>query len=199
MSRAASRCSACRPRFENPLPGLVHQPESMPDVIHRKACLMRAESWYSAIRIGSCRPVRQSYLARGKVFELRPVDHELFVHPDPDRPESGLTWARLRTTQPPSGESVMDTAGLSVRHDGIERQSSSPWAQISSTRISPWQALIIPCGCTTSPDFSDWLLMSHEAMGNEAGMGLGRVNIFNRTGTLVASVVQQGFIKSNTD
>ena len=45
------------------------------------------------------------------------------------------------------------------------------------------------------PDWSDWLLMSHEAMGNEAAMGLGRVSLFNRSGMLVASIGQQGFIK----
>jgi len=179
--------------FRKPGPGLVHHPvipdanppEGLPDETQI------AGLYASVLPAGA-----QSYLAREKVFELRPVDHELFVHPDLDHPESGLTWARLRTTQQPSGElswillaylSDMTVLNGSLHPHG--RNFFDAEITMASLDHSLW--------IHNPPDFSDWLLMSHEAMGNEAGMGLGRVNIFNRTGALTASVVQQGYIKAS--
>lgn len=175
--------------------GLTHHP-AMPDANPPEGLpdeLKIAELYASVL------PARaQTYLAREKVFELRPVDHELFVHPDPDHPESSLTWARLRTTQQPSGKlswillaylSDMTVLNGSLHPHG--RNFFDADITMASLDHSLWMH--------NPPDFSDWLLMSHEAMGNEAGMGLGRVNIFNRTGTLTASVVQQGYIKTSVD
>ncbi|MEO1162112.1 MAG: acyl-CoA thioesterase domain-containing protein, partial [Pseudomonadota bacterium] len=138
----------------------------------------------------------QTYLARKKVFELRPVNHQLFVHPDPDRPESSLTWARLRTAQQPASD--LSWALLAYLSDmtvlnGSLHPHGRNFFDADITMASLDHALWIH----NPPDFSDWLLMSHEAMGNEAGMGLGRLSIFNRTGTLTASVAQQGFIKTD--
>lgn len=177
--------------FRKPGPGLVYQPE-MPDAGPPEGLPDEAE--ITRLHASVLPTGAKSYLAREKVFELRPVDHELFVHPDPDRPDSSLTWARLRTTQPPSGElswillaylSDMTVLNGSLHPHG--RNFFDADITMASLDHSLWMH--------NQPDFSDWLLMSHEAMGNEAGMGLGRVNIFNRTGTLTASVVQQGYIR----
>ena len=173
--------------------GLLHHP-AMPDADPPEGLIDETEIaalYASALPAGA-----QKYLAREKVFELRPVNHQLFVHPDPERPESSLTWARLRTTQQPAGE--LSSALLAYLSDmtvlnGSLHPHGRNFFDAEITMASLDHALWIH----NPPDFSDWLLMSHEAMGNEAGMGLGRLNLFNRSGTLAASVVQQGFIKTN--
>ncbi len=181
--------------FRKSASGLVHQsaapaagrPEDLPDEAEIAAL------YTSVLPVGA-----QTYLAREKVFELRPVDHRLFVHPDPDRPESSLTWARLRTTQHPARE--ISWALLAYLSDmtvlnGSLHPHGRNFFDANITMASLDHALWMHA----QPDFSDWLLMDHEALGNEAGMGVGRVNLFNRTGSLVASVVQQGFIKITAD
>lgn len=172
--------------------GLVHQtamptadlPENLPN-----------ESDIAALYASVLPASAQTYLAREKVFELRPVDHELFVHPDPERRDACLTWAKLRTAQPPSVElswiMLAYLSDMTVLNGSLHPHGRNFFdADISMASLD--HALWIH----NQPDFSDWLLMSHEAMGNEAGMGLGRVSLFNRSGSLVASVVQQGFIKT---
>ena len=178
--------------FRMPNAGLVHQPamadavdpESLPDVKDMAAL------YADVLSDGA-----QTYLKRGKVFELRPVDHKLFIHPDPERPESGLTWARLRATQQPDAE--LSWALLAYLSDMTALNGSlHPHGRNFFDAEISMASLDHALWFHNRPDWSDWLLMSHEAMGNEAGMGVGRVNLFNRTGALVASVVQQGFIKT---
>ena len=173
--------------------GLVHHP-AIPDASPPED--LPDETRIAALYASVLPTGAQSYLAREKVFELRPVNHELFVHPDPDHPESSLTWARLQTTQQPSGELswilLAYLSDMTVLNGSLHPHGRNFFdADITMASLDHGLWMHNP------PDFSDWLLMSHEAMGNEAGMGLGRVNIFNRTGTLTASVVQQGFIKAN--
>ena len=181
--------------FRKPAAGLVHQP-AMPDAVAPENLPDEAElaSLYASVLSDGA----QSYLRRRKVFELRPVDHGLFVNPDPGRPDSGLTWARLRATrQPAAGLSWVLLAYLSDMTvlNGSLYPHGRNFFDSGISMASLDHALWIH----NRPDWSDWLLMSHEAMGNEAGMGLGRVSLFNRTGALVASVVQQGFIRSSID
>jgi len=181
--------------FRKSAAGLLHQP-SMPDAVPPENLPGEAElvSLYASVLSDGA----QTYLKRGKVFELRPVDHKLFIHPDPGRPESGLTWARLRTTRQPAAE--LSWALLAYLSDMTALNGSlHPHGRNFFDADISMASLDHALWIHNRPDWSDWLLMSHEAMGNEAGMGIGRVNLFNRTGTLVASVVQQGFIKSSTD
>ncbi|WP_108880265.1 acyl-CoA thioesterase domain-containing protein [Anderseniella sp. Alg231-50] len=179
--------------FRKPGSGLLHHP-AMPDADPPEE--LPDETEIAALYASVLPAGAQKYLAREKVFELRPVNHQLFVHPDPDRPESSLTWARLRTTQQPAGD--MSWALLAYLSDmtvlnGSLHPHGRNFFDADITMASLDHALWVH----NPPDFSDWLLMSHEAMGNEAGMGLGRLSLFNRTGTLTASVAQQGFIKIN--
>ena len=180
--------------FRKAAPGLMHQP-LMPDAKPPEELL--DETGIAALYASDLSAGTQKYLARKKVFELRPVNHQLFIHPDPDHPESSLTWARLRNPERPPAEmswpllaylSDMTVLNGSLHPHG--RNFFDPEITMASLDHGLWMH--------APPDFSDWLLMSHEAMGNEAGMGLGRLNIFNRTGTLTASVVQQGFIRADS-
>jgi len=172
--------------------GLVHE-TAMPAADPPETLPVEAE--IAALHAAVLPAGAQTYLAREKVFELRPVDHELFVQPHPERPDACLTWAKLRSVQAPSvGISWILLAYLSdmtVLNGSLHPHGRNFFdADISMASLD--HALWIH----NQPDFSDWLLMSHEAMGNESGMGLGRVSLFNRSGTLVASVVQQGLIKT---
>lgn len=179
--------------FRKSASGLVHHP-AMPDASPPQDLPDEAE--IAALHASVLPTGAQTYLAREKVFELRPVDHELFVHPDSDHPESSLTWTKLRATQQPSGALswilLAYLSDMTVLNGSLHPHGRNFFAAditMASLDHSLWMH--------NPPDFSDWLLMSHEAMGNEAGMGLGRINIFNRTGALTASVVQQGYIRTS--
>lgn len=181
--------------FRTSAAGLAHQP-SMPDAVPPED--LPDEKELVALYASVLSDGAQTYLKRGKVFELRPVDHELFIHPDPVRSESGLIWVRLRATRQPAPELswallayLSDMTALNGSLHPHGRNFFDPNISMASLDHALWMH--------NRPDWSDWMLMSHEAMGNEGGMGVGRVSLFNRTGSLVASVVQQGFIKSSID
>jgi len=181
--------------FRKSAAGLTHQP-AMPKAVAPEN--LPDENELAALYSSVLSDGAQTYLKRGKVFELRPVDHELFVHPDPERPESGLIWVRLRMTRQP--EPDLSWALLAYLSDMTALNGSlHPHGRNFFDADISMASLDHALWIHNLPDWSDWLLMNHEAMGNEAGMGVGRVNLFNRTGTLVASVVQQGFIKSSAD
>lgn len=180
--------------FRKPASGLSHQP-LMPDADPPED--LPDETRIAALYASDLSAGTQTYLARKKVFELRPVNHRLFIHPDPDRPESGLTWARLRSTEQPPAELswtlLAYLSDMTVLNGSLHPHGRNFFdAEITMASLDHGLWIHNP------PDFSDWLLMSHEALGNDAGMGLGKLNIFNRAGTLTASVVQQGFIKTDT-
>lgn len=191
--QAAKPVFCLQASFRKAASGLAHQP-TMPDAVPPEGLL--DETGIAALYSSDLSTRTQTYLARKKVFELRPVSHQLFIHPKPDHPASSLTWARLRSTRKPPAE--LSWALLAYLSDmTVLNGSLHPHGRNFFDTEITMASLDHGLWIHNPPDFSDWLLMSHEAMGNEAGMGLGRLNIFNRTGTLTASVVQQGFIKAD--
>ncbi len=181
--------------FRTPGAGLSHQspmphaesPESLPD-----------EAQIARLHSQTLSTSAQTYLRRPKVFELRPVDHGLFVKPDPDDSASSLIWARLRSAGTVSNELVwplmaylsdMTVLNASLHPHG--RNFFDDDIVMASLDHAVWFHGL--------PDWSDWVLMSHEAMGNDSGMGLGRTNIHSRKGSLLATIVQQGLIRQKVD
>ncbi|MEE4236055.1 MAG: acyl-CoA thioesterase domain-containing protein [Anderseniella sp.] len=134
------------------------------------------------------------YLSRPKVFELRPVRPEQFLFAEDEPGKPMLMWFRLRAGQVP--DSVLNTALLAYLSDMPVLNASlrphgrnffDPALSMASLDHALWQH--------AEPDWSDWLLATHDSLATEAGMGLGHVRIYNRSGRLCATVSQQGFIR----
>lgn len=134
------------------------------------------------------------YLSRPKVFELRPVRAEQFLFATDEPGEPMLMWFRLRSGQAPHSAwntallaylSDMPVLNASLRPHG--RNFFDPALSMASLDHALWQH--------AEPDWSDWLLATHDSLATEAGMGLGHVRIYNRSGSLCATVSQQGFIR----
>lgn len=134
------------------------------------------------------------YLDRRKVFEIRPVDPAQFLFAHGDTMAPMLVWYRLRSDRVSCPEmdpalmvylSDMPVLNASLRPHGLNFFDTG--LTMASLDHSIWQH--------AKPDWSNWLLATHESLATEAGMGLGHVRFYNRSGQLCATVSQQGFIR----
>jgi acyl-CoA thioesterase-2 len=181
--------------FRQKFDGLVHQP-SLDDVASPDS--LPSEKEIADLYSDRLAPKTLTYLRRAKVFELRPADPEHFMNPEPGKPNPGATWARLRATSKPDishAHTLMaylsDMTVLNASLPPHGRNFFDPDIAMASLDHAIW--------FHETPDWSDWVLMVHEAMGNEGGMGLGRVNIYSRSRRLLATVGQQGLIRLSND
>lgn len=138
------------------------------------------------------------YLSRQKVFEIRPVDPDQFLFGHGRQAGHMPVWLRLRSASVP--EPVFDAALLAYLSD----------MPVLNASLGPHQRTFFDSGLSLAsldhalwqharPDWSDWLLATHDSLATEAGMGLGQVRIFNRNGILCSTVCQQGFIRPSID
>ena len=138
------------------------------------------------------------YLQRDKVFELRPVNARRFILADTEDDSPLLLWVKLRSaTQPgPDLNSVLlsylsDMAVLNASLVPHRRNFFDPALTLASLDHALWQH--VPA------DFSNWMLVTHDCLSSEAQMGLGQTRIYNRDGSLCATVSQQGMTRLGCD
>jgi acyl-CoA thioesterase-2 len=138
----------------------------------------------------------ETYLKRNKAFELRPVNPQDLLFGPGSAASPILTWARLNTAQPPRQEH--DTALLAYLSDMLVLNASlAPHGRsffdsdltMASLDHALWQH--------DQPDWSEWVLIEQESLASDAQMGLGHTRIYNRSGSLCATVTQQGFTRLN--
>ena len=134
------------------------------------------------------------YLSRLKAFEVRPVDAEQYLFAPGSQGSQMAAWFKLRSGRLPDAHYspallayLSDMPVLNASLIPHNRNFFDPELSMASLDHALWQH--------AEPDWSDWILAIHESLGTEAGMGLGQVRFYNRTGTMVATVTQQGFIK----
>ena len=138
------------------------------------------------------------YLSRRKVFELRPVDARKFVLADFSDTSPLLLWVRLRATTPPSADLnavllsyLSDMAVLNASLVPHGRNFFDPALTLASLDHALWQH--------APADLSDWMLITHDCLSSEDQMGLGQTRIYNRDGSLCATVSQQGMTRLSID
>ncbi|MGB7204740.1 MAG: acyl-CoA thioesterase domain-containing protein [Anderseniella sp.] len=177
--------------FRTQMSGFVHQP-AFP-VATDPECL-KNDAEIADENEGLLAESTLKYLRRKKIFELRPVNPEEFLRPHPDNMFQGLTWVKLRSgdKQPHEHTDALmgylsDMTVLNASLPPHGRNFFDPEMIMASLDHTIW--------FHKRTDWTDWILLSHEAMGNDGGMGLGRVNIFSRSGDLLATVMQQGLIR----
>ncbi len=182
----AAQCS-----FRTKAEGLDYRPR-MPDVPLPESLIDEAAMTDIYKKEATLETLR--YFQRQKPFELRPVDHKSFMRPSANNPLCAPVWTRLRCMQAPDSDIAF--ALLAYLSDmTVLNASLSPHGRNFFARDITMASLDHAIWFHRIPDWSDWVLLVHHAAGNEAGMGLGGLRIFNRDGSLVASIMQQGFIK----
>ena len=138
------------------------------------------------------------YLKREKVFELRPVNARRFILADTEDDSPLLLWVRLRATTPPGASLntvflsyLSDMAVLNASLVPHRRNFFDPSLTLASLDHALWQH--------APADFSNWMLVTHDCLSSEAQMGLGHTRIYNRDGSLCATVSQQGMTRIGND
>jgi acyl-CoA thioesterase-2 len=134
------------------------------------------------------------YMSRLKVFEVRPVDPEQYLFAPSCHGSQMAAWFRLRSNSVPEADFspallayLSDMPVLNASLIPHNRNFFDPELSMASLDHALWQHC--------EPDWSDWLLATHESLATEAGMGLGQVRFYNRNRVLTATVSQQGFIR----
>jgi acyl-CoA thioesterase-2 len=178
--------------FHHPEPGFDHQ-SAMPDVpgpegLADEAALVEAHG-------ARMPPSMLAYLSRLKPVELRPPDPAAFIRPDPGSAPRASLWMRVRNPLP--DDDAVHCAALAYASD-----------------ISIITTALIPHGHTlfdselmmASLDHAiwyhrrfradRWLLFAQDSPSASGARGFSRGLIFDREGALVASVAQEGLMRT---
>ncbi|MFC3074067.1 acyl-CoA thioesterase II [Shinella pollutisoli] len=176
--------------FQVDEPGFEHQtampdvppPESLPDEAEMRATLLAKAP----------EPIR-AYWERPRPIELRPLSFDRYLSGRRQAPRQDV-W--MRTTGPVPEDRGLRAAVLAYLSDmtlldtALAAHGTSIFdrsLQIASLDHAMWFHRPAP--------LDDWLLYSQDSPCTSGGRGLTRGGIFSRSGTLVASVAQEGLIR----
>ena len=131
-------------------------------------------------------------------FDLRHVGGAVYLRPDDEHTGRQLVWMRTRGAVP--GDQLLHRALLAyacdqvmlepiLRHAGLSW--SSPGLSIASLDHAMWWHRDVRV--------DDWLLFAQNSPSGQGGRGLGAARVFDRSGTLVASVAQEGMVRVPLD
>jgi acyl-CoA thioesterase-2 len=139
-----------------------------------------------------------STLVRNRAFEMRYVDLPPRISVDGPPPSEAVCRLWLRAE---------DEVPVEVHDDPLLANCLlayvSDWSILDPVQIGvgkTWQTLDAMASLDHAmwfhrpPDFSDWLLYDQRSPSAVAGRGLGYGAIFNRTGELVCTVTQEGYL-----
>ncbi|WP_348675625.1 acyl-CoA thioesterase II [uncultured Abyssibacter sp.] len=171
-------------------PGFEHQ-ATMPDVPPPEELVDQqtlAKEW-----VKSATSRHQTFLTRASAFEFRPVNPTNPLQPEP-RPPSGSVWFKASGVLPDDPmlhrcvlayASDYNLLGTSTRPHG--RNFLQPDMIVASLDHALWFHRPLRA--------DDWLLYHLDSPSAQGARGIARGLIFNRAGTLVASVAQEGLIR----
>jgi acyl-CoA thioesterase-2 len=133
-----------------------------------------------------------------RVFEMRYIDKPPRISVDGERPAEAICrlWMRATEEVPPEvhDEPLLATCLLAYVSD---------WTILDPVQIGigkTWQTLEAMASLDHAMwfhrpvDFSDWLLYEQRSGSATGGRGLGTGAIYNRTGELVCTVAQEGYL-----
>ena len=172
--------------------GLDHQ-VAMPDVPPPEALASEAEL-LAAYR-DAMPASMQAYFARRKTIELRPVRPEQYIAPEPLLPPRQQVWMRSSGLLP-------DDPNL---HACLFAYASD-MTILDTALIAHGLNLFDPALILASVDHAvwfhrpfrvdDWLLYDQDSPASAGGRGFSRGSVFDRGGRLVASVAQEGMMRT---
>lgn len=140
-------------------------------------------------------PVKE-YWQRPRPIEFRPANPENYFTREKREPEQSV-W--VRTTGPVADDRRLETALLAYLSD-MTLLDTSLYAHGTSVFDANLQAASLDHAMWfhRRPDFGDWLLYVQDSPSASGSRGMTRGSLFNRNGTLVASVAQEGLIRKRS-
>ncbi|NLS08755.1 acyl-CoA thioesterase II [Nesterenkonia sp. MY13] len=139
-------------------------------------------------------PVMQEW-GRGRPFEIRHIDRPLYLEPDRDRRPTSAVW--LRTKAPLPDDPNIHRAAILYASDytllePVLRQHGQYWARpglkVASLDHAFWWH--------RHARADEWLLYIQDSPSAQNSRGLGTGSIYTREGQLVATVAQEGMIRT---
>ncbi|GMA31913.1 acyl-CoA thioesterase [Litorihabitans aurantiacus] len=178
--------------FQTEQDGVTHAVAAPPDVPGPE-CLPSSDALFR-----SSDAIARRYLAPRTAFDVRHVEPQLFLTPDPEpRPHQAM-WIRAHGEL--TGDAVSDRnlrAALLVyacdqamlepvlrRHDV---SWSSPGLSVASLDHATWWHRDV--------DVTQWLLYVQDSPAAQGGRGLGTARVYDTAGHLVASIAQEGMVR----
>jgi acyl-CoA thioesterase II len=127
-------------------------------------------------------------------FDLRHVGGTVYLHPDRERTGRQMVWMRTRGAVP--GDQLLHRALLAYACDQVMLEPILRHAGLSwSSRGLSIASLDHAMWWHRDVRVDDWLLFVQNSPSGPGGRGLGAARVFDRAGTLVASVAQEGMVR----
>ncbi len=131
-------------------------------------------------------------------FDLRHVGGAVYLRPDDERTGRQLVWMRTRGAVPDDQllhRALLAYACDQVMLEPILRHAGLSWSSrglsIASLDHAMWWHRDVRV--------DDWLLFVMSSPSGQGGRGLGAARVFDRAGTLVASIAQEGMVRVPLD
>jgi len=170
--------------------GLEHQ-FGMPDVPQPEE--LSSESNIPEDRLQQVPPLLRRWFARTGPFDFRPVEKSNIFNPQPQEPYANI-WFRLN--EPIDAPDYMHRALMAYASDFHLVGTATLPHGISFIQDNLVMASLDHAMWFHRPArVDDWLLYSCDSPGSSGGRGLARGLIYDRSGRLVASAVQEGMIR----
>jgi len=174
--------------FQDPSGGMSHS-DAMPDNLPEPEDLPSA----ATILANFDHPIT-NYWAKARPFDLRNTDEPIYLSAAKEQSAKQCVWFRPITQLP--ADDVVQVASLAYASDysileSIMRRHGVSWAHKGLSSASLDHAMWFH----QKPDFSDWLLYVQHSPAAQNSRGLALGQIFNRNGSLVASVAQEGMLR----
>ncbi len=174
--------------FQDPSPGLTHA-DGMPEGLPSPESLPSAATLLEAFD----HPVT-NYWAKARPFDLRHATEPIYLQPAKASSSNQAIW--FKPISPLITETTIELAALAYASDysileSIMRRHGISWAHKGLSSASLDHAMWFHA----KPDFSDWMLYEQHSPAAQNNRGLAIGKIFNRDGTLVASVAQEGMLR----
>lgn len=135
----------------------------------------------------------KAYFARARPIELRPVEMERYLSPEPRNPSFNM-W--MRAFEPMPDDPAIHQCALAYASD---------MTLLDTSLVAHGRTLFEPSLQAASLDHSiwfhrtfrmdEWLLYAQDSPSSSGGRGFARGSVFRRDGTLAASVAQEGLIR----
>jgi acyl-CoA thioesterase-2 len=135
------------------------------------------------------------FWAQESAFDLRHVGRSLFLAPDPDSPLGRqMVWMRARAPLPDDQllhRALLAYACDQVMLEPVLRRAGRAWVSANQSMASLDHAM----WWHRDLRVDEWLLFVQSTPSAQGGRGLGAARVFDRSGTLVASMAQEGMIR----
>ena len=174
--------------FQTPAAGVEHQ-EQMPQGIPAPESLPSASDLLSKFDHPAT-----NYWSKARPFDLRHVTEPVYLRPAKEQTAEQLIW--FKAISPLPQNRVTQTAALAYASDytileSILKKHQLSWAHPGLNTASLDHALWFHA----EPDVNDWMLYVQHSPAAQSGRGLAFGSIFSKSGTLLASVAQEGMVR----